>query len=131
VMVLKVSGTMVSGWTVFGLARSSEGQDVKVGTNRSVARSALPSPGLAPGHPSGPRHGPSERQIRLPTTAPTPANDVSPSIQHGRNLQVAEVGAFTSSNNTVSPSTARARGVGSRFRAPAPTGLARSMEKSK
>ena len=115
ILVLKVAGTMVAGWSVFGLA----GRDR---TERTAAIAA-PSANSAAYAPSAAavaidqaRGGTplASRQIRLPASAPLAANDGG-TVSVARETRV--VGAAATAAAPHSPNS-RAQGVGSRFRSP-------------
>lgn len=123
VIVLKVAGTMVAGWTVFGLAGTPEGEARGGGFAPSVA---APAPSAAMAEQVRAATPAPSREIRL-AQSPTAANDAGPAETAGRR-QSRIVAATAHSAGAPAPGTAplsRARGIGSRFR-PAP---ARSMEK--
>jgi type IV secretion system protein VirB6 len=125
VMVLKVAGTMVSGWTVFGLATRADDSERPA--------SAIPASSVAVAAPAVAAHGtaaPSatgSRQIRLAAAAPVPAND--PGAPAGATVRSTRVARSASAAPPAqSTAVSRVRGVGSRFRAPVRSGPARSME---
>lgn len=118
-MVLKVSATMVSGWSVFGLARSDRA-DERGGT--STARSAAAAPPLAPALTASTAReraahttAPPARDIRVRATAPAAANDTGPSATL-RETRVVQAGLSTDQGRGGSASPSRARGIGSRFK---------------
>ena len=124
VMVLKVAGSMVAGWTVFGLAGSESARADKAladtprrespPAQASTASRAAPATATA-------------REIRLATATPAAANDsgagASGSVIRDTRFVSSAAGAVGA---TASSSPSRTRGLGSRFRAPA-----RPMEKFK
>jgi type IV secretion system protein VirB6 len=124
VMVLKVAGTMVGGWRVFGLAGS--------GAESSGAGRSAPLAGAAgaagavtvssAGAAATPVPAPS-RQIRMaPTSVPVAANDSAGSAPTARReTRVVTTSAVPAAAGPVAPS--RARGIGSRFRAPQASSL--------
>ena len=134
-LVWKTAGTMVSGWTVFGLAgqarqeRAASAAASTAATTAAVmatARDAVPyataaapaAAGIAP-----------TRQINLPPVVyGAPANDSGPAHTLGgrRDTHVFAT-APGGSQAAAGRATSRARGIGSRFK-PAPP---RSMEKLK
>ena len=127
VLVLKVAGTMVAGWTVFGLT----------GSGKDAERAA---PALAPAAPAAvqaatlseaERPAPS-RAIRLGAATPMAANDTAPAGGTTRETRIVAAAASREAASSASPnaSLSRTRGIGSRFRAPANARLARSLEKS-
>ncbi len=130
VLVLKVAGTMVAGWSVFGIT----GTVVLAGDMRSGGSLANAAPAAAPAAAAAAQQaravGPApSREIKLARAAPAAANDAGPAAARGRRETRVVAGAFATpgaSQSTSSP-VARARGIGSRFRA-AP---ARPLEKLK
>jgi type IV secretion system protein VirB6 len=110
-LVLRVAGTMVAGWSVFGLAS-------KTGTGREEAVPGVRIPLLPT--PAGAavdqvRTVAASRPIRLAPAMPIAANDggTAPRAQ-----RVTRVIAATSPASVSPLSPSRARGVGSRFRSP-------------
>jgi type IV secretion system protein VirB6 len=128
-MVLKVAGTMVSGWEVFGLAHrgASDGDrplDVPAAARPApaVATFAAPAQAFASPAPS--------RDIRVARAAlPSAANDTAAVGATHRETHVVP-GAAASAASGGHHAVSRARGIGSRFRsAPQKTSLARPTEK--
>lgn len=122
VMVLKVAGTMVSGWTVFGLAMPKAERGSTTVSHMPVAAapqaasaSAQRTAGLAP-----------TRDVRLAPATLSAANDAGPpSTGPGhREFRVA-AGAAAASEPAAHASPSRTRGIGSRFR----TATSRPLEK--
>jgi type IV secretion system protein VirB6 len=130
IMMLKVAGTMVAGWTVFGLARgSARGADGDRGSSGAASRSAAVSAAaVSPAAAAETRAGSAgpSREIRLAQAAPVAANDAGPATASGRREATIVTGAAASSGASNAP-LSRTRGVGSRFRAPP----ARSLEKTR
>jgi type IV secretion system protein VirB6 len=129
IMVLKVAGTMVAGWRVFGLTGSVmlEGDARTPATANPVT---APIPAVAPASGQGrAATGAPSREIRLARGAPAAANDAGPAGGTGRRdtKVVASVATASAGSVTGHSPLSRARGIGSRFRA-AP---ARSLEKFK
>ena len=117
IMVLKVSGTIVAGWSVFGLSRSaSDERDAAV--SQSTVRAA-PISVAAPlaAEAASPRASPARaRRINLAATgAPVAANDAGPTSAPGR--RDTRLVASAAGQAAAAPSPSRARGIGSRFRA--------------
>ena len=127
VLVLKVAGTMVAGWRVFGLVpdRAAEGAD----RAPAPAPAATVAPATAMQAPGGAVSGGSQRRIAINAMpVASAANDAGPAAagSHRETRLVtttAEGGATRPTGSTVS----RASGIGSRFRAP----QKRSSEKFK
>ena len=135
VLVLKVAGTMVSGWTVFGF--SGAGRDAE----RLPAAVALPPPPVAAAAASADAARPApSRAIRLGAATPAAANDTGAVSGTSRETRIVSAGSAARSARAeaaASPnaSLSRVRGIGSRFRESpqsrlANARLARSMEKS-
>lgn len=126
VLVLKVAGAMVSGWTVFGLAGSSEERSTITQTNTSVAvqKSAVATAG------SGVASAAPGRVITMPNqTNLTAANDLVGQIPSGGQSRTIKMNTTTARTATAAgtPAKSRAAGIGSRFRAAPP----RASEKIK
>jgi type IV secretion system protein VirB6 len=125
ILVLKVAATMVSGWTVFGLA--SSGQD-RSPAQASAAPATGPSPALAQAQAANQANA-QARRIDVPAIATVAAaNDVG----GGSTTRTTKVFATASGSGQVAQlasGPARASGIGSRFKAAPPKALDRSMEK--
>jgi type IV secretion system protein VirB6 len=130
IMVLKVMGTMVAGWSVFGLTGTIA---VEGGSRDSAAPGpmAIPAPALALAAEQARANAAApSREIRLARSAPTTAaNDTGPAGSGGRRETKVIGGGGTSAAGSATSNSpvSRARGIGSRFRA-AP---ARALEKFK
>lgn len=119
-MILKVIATMVSGWTVFGLAGGSKGDESGFAPAAAAAaptslRAAPPSAlttTTASDRAAQTVPSPS-REIRVAAAMPLAAND-SGAAQSRETRIVGNAGAGSSGTSTTSPS--RARGIGSRFK---------------
>lgn len=128
-MVLKVAGTIVAGWNVFGLAGSSaSGSDAK-----SISAAVRPAPAAALVTTEAARAPApaSSREIKVSRAAPVAANDtaLAPGGSVRRETKVVS-GAALSASSATGSTPSRARGIGSRFRAAPPhTRLARPTEK--
>ena len=128
IMVLKVAGAMVSGWTVFGLAGKP---DSGIASPAALAAAALRAPfaaqvsaAMVPAAAAARSGLSSSREIRL--AVPTPAaNDPGTPVAARRDARI--VAGAPSAATAPPASLSRARGVGSRFRTAPP----RSMEKLK
>jgi type IV secretion system protein VirB6 len=128
VLVLKVAGTMVAGWTVFGLAGG--GKDVER-MPAAAAPPAAPAAAAVAATADANRPAPT-RAIRMGPPAPMAANDTGPSGSTTREAKVIAAATSAAAHSPVASANAslsRTRGIGSRFRGPANTRLARSMEK--
>jgi len=128
IMVIKVAGTMVGGWTVFGLARPARSDEG--GASAASARAALvaAAPLQAASREAALAASPApSRQIRVAGAAPVAANDTGVgSSTHARTTRIV-MGAQSAAPEAGQARTqvSRARGIGSRFRAAPP----RSTEK--
>jgi len=122
--VLKVAGTMVAGWSVFGLTGTAplEGE----GRGKATPPAAVPAPAATRAEQARTAGSSPSREIRL-ARSPTAANDAGPADAPSRGRSRIAATAAPSFGAAASPSAplSRARGIGSRFRA-AP---ARSLEK--
>ena len=118
-MVLKVTTTMVSGWSVFGLARSDR-VDERGGFNTTLSASAAPvlAPALT-GATARERAAqstpPPARDIRVSAAMPAAANDTGGSTTI-RETRVVQGATAYDQGRSGSASPSRARGIGSRFR---------------
>ena len=131
-MVLKIAGTIVSGWTVFGLTGTMSVEEAAAAGLGPVAAAPVAA-GTFAAEPDRP--APS-RAIRLGRAAPVAAND--PGYAGGATRESRIVAATTAASAAAAAQAAgpnaslsRSRGIGSRFRAPASARLARTMEKSR
>ena len=128
VLVLKVAGTMVAGWTVFGLSGSGKDADRAPAT---AAPPAAPAAALVAAMAEANRPAPA-RAIRMGPSAPMAANDTGPANASSRETRIVAAATSAAAHSPAADANAslsRTRGIGSRFRAPANTRLARSMEK--
>ncbi|WP_336987070.1 type IV secretion system protein [Altererythrobacter aquiaggeris] len=124
-LILKVAGTMVAGWTVFGFAKSSSERDDRPAAVIVNTAAAPQSGGMAPATILPPN-----RQITVPAMARLqPANDSGPAARSAGGSRIVSIeGARpTRAAGEAMATKSRAQGIGSRFRA-AP---ARSTEKLK
>ena len=129
-MVMKVTSTMVAGWSVFGFAGSGSSSDDAQSRAPAAASPASPAPAAAGmsrerSLTSGMSAAPA-RDIRVSTMAPLPANDTGTGTGGTSRETRIITGAAASGGATKAETTAlsRARGIGSRFKS-API---RSME---
>jgi type IV secretion system protein VirB6 len=125
VIVLKVAGTMVAGWSVFGLTGTLALEGEGRGNNATPPAVMPVQPAARAEQARAAAPGPS-REIRL-ARSPTAANDAGPADapSGGRSRIAATAAPSAGAAASTSAPSSRARGIGSRFRA-AP---ARSMEK--
>ena len=125
VMVFKVAGTMVQGWSVFGFAPGVQRRDDAAPARAAaqpVAVAAAPARAIVPGAPATPA-----RDVRVAAVTPIAANDRGPGGMTTRETRIVDAGRAVSAPAGSASATSRARGVGSRFRS-AP---ARTSEKMK
>ena len=127
IMVIKVAGTMVAGWTVFGLARQAD--DVRGGRFAPAAPSAPPAaapvvvaPATAAAASTSAAIAAARRiEVSAVPTA-TPANDAGgvagmPGSIAGRETKVFATSAGGGQPMPAETGPGRANGIGSRFRA--------------
>jgi len=129
IMVLKVAGTMVGGWTVFGLVR--QGSDEARGTAVAAARGAAAAVAAATPPETRAASAASSREIRMAgAMVPAAANDrgggSASSMRETRIVNTMSGGGHASGAEAPA-GPARARGIGSRFRA-APPRASKSSE---
>ena len=133
-MILRLLSTMVAGWTVFGFAQRSSGED------RSPAPVVMPAPIAA----LTPAMAGSSAQARVLATSPAPARDIrvtasAPMAANdtggtatSRETRVIAGSGFGGGEQNGQPSLSnRARGIGSRFKsAPQNSGTRPTEKKS-
>ncbi len=118
-MILKVLSTMVSGWTVFGLARSDRddaGSYAPAAAAAAAVRAAPPSAltTTTASDRAAQAGSAAARDIRVAAAMPMAAND-SNGITHTRETRIiGGAGATQTGSSGTTPS--RARGIGSRFK---------------
>lgn len=117
-MALKVAGTMVGGWRVFGLVRNDEDRQAE-----SSRTSAPPAARPAAVTAQSPAASSGAAQRRIAVSAVTPgmaANDIGPGAQSStrRDTRIVSATQGGSQVQLLSSSTSRTSGIGSRFRAP-------------
>lgn len=125
VLVLKVAGAMVSGWTVFGLTSSKE---EKSGSSAPAVAAVAPSAALAQAQAANQASSQARRidVSAVPTAAA--ANDGA----GGSTTRTTKVFATASGSGQVTPlnsGPSRAMGIGSRFKPAPPKALDRTVEK--
>lgn len=114
ILVMKIAGTMVAGWTVFGLAAASSAER---GENASPPARSVPSPAATRAGATPGGLAPS-RQIRIAGAAPLAANDGGTPATIRRETKLVTGGPATAAGAQPGRSApSRARGIGSRFRA--------------
>lgn len=117
-MALKVAGTMVAGWRVFGLVRNDEDRQAE-----SSRTSAPPAARPAAVTAQSPAASSGAAQRRIAVSAVTPgmaANDIGPGAQSStrRDTHIVPATQGGPQVQPLSSSTSRTSGIGSRFRAP-------------
>ena len=125
ILVLKVAGAMVAGWTVFGLTPNKE---EKSGTSAPAAAPVVPTAALAQAQAANQASSAARRidVSAVPTAAA--ANDGG----GGSTTRTTKVFATASGNGQVAPlnsGPSRATGIGSRFKPAPPKALDRTVEK--
>lgn len=138
VMVIKVAGTMVSGWSVFGLVRDKASREdplpLPVAPPLPAAQAAAAAAAAgALGQTAGPN-----RRIdisAIPTAAP--ANDGSggaagaaAAAAAARDTRIVMMPGAPGQNPQSTGAATRTRGIGTRFRAPPAAGSSRLKEKT-
>ncbi|MDG5746850.1 type IV secretion system protein [Qipengyuania sp. XHP0207] len=125
VLVLKVAGAMVAGWTVFGLASDRDERAAATPTPQ-----AAPAPALASAQAA---NAASSQARRIDVSAvPTAAAANDAGANAATTQRTTKVFATASGNGQVAPLTSgpsRAMGIGSRFKPAPPKALDRSVEK--
>ncbi len=124
VMVLKVMGTIVSGWQVFGLAR----RDAESGRGGASAQAPAPTPAAQSVYNSANASQPAQssaarRTAVVAATPPMPANDTGGGSAGAGGNRVTNVFATSSANGQgtqTSKAASRTSGLGSRFKAAPP-----------
>lgn len=120
-MVMKVTTTMVSGWSVFGFAGANDRTDTDKGNSASVDRApmqVLLNTMASDRQTQGASSAAASRDIRISQAAPLAANDIG-GTDRGRDTvretRVVSEGASASAQQGQSTQS-RARGIGSRFK---------------
>jgi len=121
-MVLKVATTMVSGWSVFGLARNDAADERSAaatsiaGAQRNVVSPVLTN--TTASDRAAATTPPPARDIRVAAAAPVAANDTGGGITTTRETRIVTSGsAAAQEQSSQSVKSNRARGIGSRFKA--------------
>jgi type IV secretion system protein VirB6 len=120
IMVLKVSGTMVAGWRVFGLVPDNEERGGKVAAVTPAPAAIAPTvAAAAPSAPAG------DRRIPVSSFAVAPAANDAGRLGEGSRREAHVIAREVASGGAqVEPlmtgGALRARGIGSRFRSPQP-----------
>ncbi len=116
-MVLKVTSTMVSGWNVFGFARSARA-DERTANGPAPAHAAPPVAMTAATARDRAAQAtpPPARDIRVATAAPLAANDTGAGAGTVRETRIIDTASGSGSGTGQSGIGNRARGIGSRFK---------------
>lgn len=118
-MVLKVSTTMVSGWTVFGLSRNDRADDAGPARGGAYAAAARPNPAMistSARERAAQSSPPPARDVRVAAATPLAANDTGAGSATIRETRIIAGAANASSDRDSASATSRARGIGSRFK---------------
>jgi type IV secretion system protein VirB6 len=119
-MALKVAGTMVTGWQVFGLVPAKPDTQAS-GAARAVVASTAPAAGFDRASQIAPAAAAAgQRRVELTGAAVTgaPANDTAPGGAALRETRVYATSSGGGQAAMLNPATSRTRGIGNRFRAP-------------
>lgn len=111
ILVMRVAGTMVAGWSVFGLANKASAERSEPWPAQR-ATIAAPIAGAAVDQTRAAAPAP-QRTIRLAPSASPAANDPGPAMPARRQTRVV---AASPAAATSIPFQSRTRGIGSRFR---------------
>ncbi len=117
-MVLKVTTTMVSGWSVFGLANNNAADERGRDTTQGGATQPPISPTLvnttAADRAAQTSAAAAARDIRVTASTPAAANDTGSNTT--RETRIIAGGHVPDQGGTTSTTPSRARGIGSRFK---------------
>ena len=135
IMVLKVAGTMVAGWRVFGLVPAKDGAADTQSTTPLRSPTAAPSEAVR-SMDGAATVGSGSRRISVPAAiSPQAANDAGAPSGSGYGATVSRetriVGGASAGGQVQSPNTgtSRTRGIGNRFRPAARPANVRKTEK--
>lgn len=116
VMVLKVAGTMVGGWRVFGLVPDRAAERTAPAAAPAAAAAQAP---VQPAQAQAAATAASQRRIAVGAVAAgIAANDAGPASTTHRETRVVGSAGTGGQVQPLSTSTSRTSGIGSRFRAP-------------
>lgn len=121
VLIMRVAGTMVAGWGVFGLAESKERETEGVSVSAAAAAAAAAAPALAAGAGASASANPGARRSgALIAPLPLPANEAGAVGAAGRSSSTRTLVTHVSAGQSSLPMLprTRARGIGSRFASP-------------
>lgn len=131
VMVLKVAGTMVAGWRVFGLGEVDKEarEDTPVASSAAAgAATVRTEQGAVAPVPAG-ATGNSARRTAVAAAMPyIAANDTGPGTATSRETRIVGTASGGGQPGPASPANSRTRGIGNRFKSAPSTSLARSTE---
>jgi type IV secretion system protein VirB6 len=110
-LVLRVSATMVAGWSVFGLANKAVRERTEPASAPRLPTAAAPATVAAVDrvHVAA-----AQRSLRLSSSGQMAANDTGAAVPATREVRLVNAGATSASSVHVK---SRAQGIGSRFRA--------------
>ena len=128
ILVLKVAGAMVSGWTVFGLVSEKDEKPAVAQHSQAAAPSAA---ALAEAQAANQASSQARRIDVSAVPTAYAANDSGASGSSGgsRVTKVYATSSGSGQQSIASKARARGSGIGSRFKSAAPKALDRSMEK--
>lgn len=114
-MVMKVAGTIVTGWRVFGLAGDASSEAIRASVPASMAMPPLAIPIPLTAHQPG-SHTAMPRALAGPITIEQTPTSVTPGVS-SRTMTITQVAGGGEVSLASLPRT-RARGIGSRFATP-------------
>ncbi|WP_324262448.1 type IV secretion system protein [Altererythrobacter sp. H2] len=132
VMVIKVAGTMVGGWTVFGLARDKALHDERPPVP-VLPQVPLAQPVAEAGQAQAAGVAQNRRIDVSAMPVAMPANDSGPGAAGpagGRDTRIVTLATPAGESPRSAGAMSRTRGIGTRFRAPSPTSPGRLKEKT-
>jgi type IV secretion system protein VirB6 len=110
-LVLRVSATMVSGWSVFGLANKAVRERTEPASAPRLPTAAAPGTVAADDRVHA---AAAQRSLRLSSSGQMAANDTGAAAPATREVRLVSAGATSASSFHMK---SRAQGIGSRFRA--------------
>jgi len=110
-LVLRVSATMVSGWSVFGLANKAVRERTEPASAPRLPTAAAPGTVAADDRVHA---AAAQRSLRLSSSGQMAANDTGAAVPATREVRLVNTGATSAPSVHVK---SRAQGIGSRFRA--------------
>lgn len=113
-LVMKVAGTMVSGWTVFGFAGKPASEREAGAAPAQAGPIVAPAAGAAVDQARSAAAASQSRQVRLPPSTPVAANDPGPVARREVRMSTGDAAPSAPASQQFQ---SRARGIGSRFSA--------------